>query len=227
MILCLQYLVCFCACVYFKLLFICVWSCRCRFRCIMFVRMKAYYCFSCFDNSCSCLIVGAYHLAPDLRWGVSCFLITWAHLLLICDDGTRMQTNDWTHLLLSEMIVHMSVHEAMGDAFNFHVIIIFKRFEMTCYINIQLFLFSVLFGFHKNDTLYLQLLLRFQGLFSLLLLHYWLCIILKNCYCSQTCLNSKWNDFIKLLTEMCINYLCAVSFYFTQRHQIQVKGTIG
>lgn len=58
-------------------------------------------------------------------------LISGAHFHLICDDGTQMQTKDWTNPLLSEMNVNMSVHEAMSHAFNFHIIITFKCFEMT------------------------------------------------------------------------------------------------
>lgn len=42
-----------------------------------------------------------------------------------------MQTKDRTNLLLSEMNVNMSVHEATSHAFNFHIIITFRWFEMT------------------------------------------------------------------------------------------------
>ncbi len=42
-----------------------------------------------------------------------------------------MQTKDWTNPLLSEMNVNMSVYEATSHAFNFHIIITFKCFEMN------------------------------------------------------------------------------------------------
>lgn len=199
---------CFCACCSFKLLFICVWSCRFRFSRVMLFVTKAGLIIHVLVFHHRCLSLGSRLEMKSLK-----LLITWAHLHLISSE-CRLKTETCCSLKRLLMCLYMKPGSVRSTFTWLETSNALKWPVKTCYINIQLFVSSLLF-----------VLLEFQGVFlnfavALLILDY-----TEICNCSQTCLNSKWNDFIKLFTEMCMEYLCAL-IYFTQIHQIRSDPNI-